>query len=270
MKSVFGFADYREFLSDYVANQPKGAKLRLAAIVDCQPGYVSQILGGTANLSLEQAEKLANYLGWDGASTHYFLLLVSFARAGTPGLRKHLQTEIHKLRGESAVLKNRFKPEKVLSIEDQATFYSSWHYGAIHVCVSIPGCDSEPGIASFFHLPEKRVNEVVQFLTRSGLITRARDGRLSIGSTQVYIGADSPLISKHHANWRMQAIAALDRYKDSHLHYSSVITISQADVARVRELMAKTIEDIRAIVRPSKDEACFSYALDLFEVGERK
>lgn len=269
MLSVFEYEDYRKFLSDYLKSQGKGAKLRLASAIECQPGYISQILSGTTNMSAEQAEKFTSHLGWDISVTRYFLLLVAYARAGTKSLANHFKLEIGRLRGEAQVLKHRFKPDKVLSIEDQATFYSSWHYGAVHVCVSVPGCETEDGIASYFDLPIKRINEVVQFLIRVGLIRKSESGRLSIGNTQVYIGSDSPLISKHHTNWRLKAIDALDRYKETHLHYSSVISISKADVDRIRELMSQTIQEIRTIVRDSKDEKCFSYALDLFEIGRK-
>ena len=220
-------------------------------------------------MSAEQAEKLASHLGWDVSTTTYFLLLVAHARAGTKGLVQHYESEIERLRLEAQVLKNRFKPEKILSIEDQAIFYSSWHYGAIHVCVSIAGCETEEGIASYFDLPLRRVNEIVQILTRVGLIKKSEVGTLAVGSTQVYIGSDSPLISKHHTNWRFKAIDSLDRYKEGDLHYSSVISISKTDVERIRELMTNVIQQIRAIVRESKDEKCFSYALDLFEVGRK-
>lgn len=268
MKSIFEYEEYRDFLTDHLSSQGKGAKLRLAEILTCQPGYISQILAGTANMSPEQAEKFTSEMGWSSPMTQYFLLLVAHARAGTTGLKKHLAGELSRHRGEAQVLKNRFKPEKVLSVEDQATFYSSWHYGAVHVSVSIPGCESETGLAKYLDLPLKRVNEITQFLLRVGLIKQDAGDRLVIGNTQIYIGADSPLISKHHTNWRLRAIEAQDRYKENHLHYSSVVSISEKDIHRVRELMATAIEKIRAIIRESKDEKCFSYAMDLFEVGK--
>lgn len=269
MRNLFEYNDYREFLKDFASSKGKGGKVVVAGIVGCQPGYLSQIFGGNSDLSPEQAERVTSHLGWDSPSTHYFLTLVSHARAGTPGLKKHFAQELERLRSQSLVLKNRFKPQVVLTIEDQATFYSSWHYGAMHVSVSIPGCDTTTGLAQYFALPEKRVNEVVQFLLRTGLI-KEDENRLVIGSTQVYVGTDSPLVSKHHTNWRFRAVEALDRYKAEHLHYSSVISVSRADVAQIRELFANVIQQVRAIVRASKDEACFSYALDLFELGQNE
>ena len=269
MRNLFEFQDYREFLSNFLQSSKKGAKLRLSQVLECQPGYLSQILSGASELSAEQAQRFTSFLGFDASMTHYFLLLVFHARAGTKSLRDHYQSQIETLRSQSQVLKNRLKPDKILAIEDQATFYSSWHYGAMHVCVSIPGCETEAGIASYFNLPLKRVYEVVQFLVRVGLVQRQVEGNLQIGSSQVFVGTDSPLISKHHTNWRFRAVDSFDRYKDSHLHYSSVISVAHSDVEKIREIMAQAIQKIRAVVRESKDECCYSYCLDLFEVGAK-
>jgi uncharacterized protein (TIGR02147 family) len=267
VRNLFESDDYRLVLKDYLARQSKGAKLNLAKVLGCQPGYLTQILTGKSDLSAEQAERFTSHVGWDAVHTQFFLLLVARTRAGTHTLKTHYTHEIERLREQSMVLKNRFRPEMVLTVEDQATFYSSWHYGALHVSVSIPGCDTAESSSRYFNLPLRRVNEVLQFLTRVGLIRETEGGKLTIGSTQVYVGTDSPLVTKHHTNWRMRAIDSFDRGQPEHLHYSSVISVSRADVKQIREIMAAAIQQIRAIVRASKDEACFSYAVDLFEMG---
>jgi hypothetical protein len=74
------------------------------------------------------------------------------------------------------------------------------------------------------------------------------------------------MISKHHTNWRMQAIQSLEREAESELHYSSVITVSEGDAVKIREALVKAIEQVRLIVKPSKDEALYCYNLDLFKV----
>jgi len=74
------------------------------------------------------------------------------------------------------------------------------------------------------------------------------------------------MISKHHTNWRMQAIQSFEKENESDLHYSSVITIAEDDIPRVREALIKAVEKVREIVRPSQDEAVLCYALDLFKV----
>ncbi len=270
MKQIFEFSDYRAFLNDQVAFLGKGAKSKLARAAECQPAYLSQVFSGSTDLSPEQAERIGGFLGLSETQKLYFLLLVSKERAGTTALKRTYDSELNRLRDSQLVLKNRVQPKKVLSLEEQAQFYSSWHYGVIHVSVSIPGCETENGLAEKFQLPLKRVNEVVEFLTQTGLIQRNKNGELEIGSTTVFIGSDSPLISKHHSNWRVRAIESLDNDNPQDLHYSGVMTCSYEDMLKIREKIIQCIQDMRGIIAPSPSDACFSYGFDLFEMGQTK
>lgn len=265
MRSIYDFTDYKEYLNDALDERGKGARSDLAKAADCQSGYVTHVLSGHAHFSLEQGERIATHLGLDEPQTQYFLDLISYGRAGTETLRRRFRRTLDAQKEKHSVLKTRLKVEKSLSIEDQAIFYSSWHYGAVHVSVSVPGCDTERGLSEYLKIPIGKVNQIVQFLERTGLILR-EDSRLKIGSTQIYIGSDSPLISKFHTNWRLRAIDSFDRYTERDLHYSSVITCSRQDAALIRETLVQAIEKIRPVIRASKDEACFSYSMDLFEL----
>jgi hypothetical protein len=62
--SVFLFKDYRKFLL-HLLDEPtaeRGQQARWAAAAGCQPAYMSHILKGRAEFSLEQAEALSNHL----------------------------------------------------------------------------------------------------------------------------------------------------------------------------------------------------------------
>lgn len=98
------------------------------------------------------------------------------------------------------------------------------------------------------------------------LIKRSGD-RLEVGKQTVFLGSDSPLISKFHTNWRLKALDSIDKGKDEDLHFSSVLTCSEKDAGRIREALVKVIEQIRPIIRSSKDEACYSYTIYFFDLG---
>lgn len=265
-KSLFEFTSYKEYLNCTLDDAPKGARLSLAKAAGCQAGYVTHVLSGNAHFSLEQAEKIAHHLGHSDEQRHFFILLVNFGRAGTESLRRYYRRQLDDLRENRRILKNRVKFQKTLSVEKQAEFYSSWHYGAFHVGVSIPGCDTEKGLSDYFGVPIHRVNKVVSFLETVGLVVR-EGSSLKVGPSQVFLGSDSPLISKHHMNWRIEAIKSLDHYTERDLHYSGVFTASHNDIEIIREVMVAAIERIRDLIKPSKDEACFSYGFDLFSIG---
>lgn len=157
--------------------------------------------------------------------------------------------------------------QRSLSVDKQSVFYSSWHYGAFHVAISLPDCNTEKKLSDYFQLPLKRVNQIVSFLEEVSLVTR-EGTKLKVGPSQVFLGSDSPLISELHTNWRIEAIKSLDRYTEKDLHYSAAFTASYEDVAQIREIMVDCIEQIRSVIKPSKDEGCFAYGFDLFGVGK--
>lgn len=221
------------------------------------------MLGGSADFSLEQAEKLSQYFGHSEDQTLYFLWMVQYARAGSLTLKKIFEDQMTLMIEKRQVLKNRLDYSKILSPSDQAIFYSSWIHGAIHVLVSVSGCQTERGISDYLGLPIQKTSEVLNFLEQVGLVIRS-DGKYKVGTSHIHLGSDSGMISKHHTNWRMRAIQSLDLPFKNNLHYSSVITCSREDVILIREYMVQTIEKIRATVKKSEDEEAFSYAFDLF------
>lgn len=264
--SIYDYNDYKSYLNTSLDTFGKGSRAKLAAAANCQAGYITHVLGGNAHFSHEQAESINHFLGHSEEQGHYFILLVSYGRAGTDALRRYYKKQLDGLRENRSVLKNRVQFQKTLSLEDQAFFYSSWHYAAVHVAVSLPGCNSEKGLSAYFGLSMQRIGEIVEFLEKVGLIIR-EGTKLKVGLSRVFLGSDSPLISKLHTNWRLEAIKSLDRYTEKDLHFSSAFTASYKDVAQIREMMIECIEQIRAVIKPSKDEGCFVYGLDLFKIG---
>ena len=101
----------------------------------------------------------------------------------------------------------------------------------------------------------------------SGLASQNGVGRFSIGTARIHLGSDSPMISKFHTNWRMQVISSLDKDRTlEDLHYSSAITISEADFKKLKALLIKNIEEFKAMVRGSKEEGAFCFAVDFFRI----
>jgi uncharacterized protein (TIGR02147 family) len=262
--SIYEYRDYKSYLRHALdAREERGVRSRLAEAAQCHTAYISQTLNGNNHFSLEQGERIAHFLGLGSEQTSFLLLLIQYGRAGTPALRKILERQIHASVEAQLVLKNRLEFKKTLSREDQATFYSSWQYGAVHVLVSVPGCHSEQGIADYLGLPLQRVSEILQFLLSVGLVAR-KGNHYEIGTSHIHLESDSPMISKHHTNWRMRAVQSLDQPRPEELHYSSVITASREDSSKIREILVRAIEEVRAVVRKSGNEEGYCYSLDFF------
>ena len=265
--SLFDFQHYKEYLLHWISAQPSGGgeRSRLAEALKCQLAYVSQVLSGNAHFSLEQAEVLNILFDHTEDEAEYFLLLVQSDRAGSVALRTRLAKKIKKIADERLILRNRLQFEKVLKNEDQMTYYSAWYYAAIHVALAIPGLETKEALSKVFHLSPSKISKVLEFLITRGLV-KEKNGIFSPGDIRMHLSNDSPMISKHHTNWRMKAIQSLEEEGANELHYSSVITISETDTQLVRETLIKAIERVREVVRPSKDELLYCYSVDLFSV----
>lgn len=268
-QSVFEANDYKAYLNDRLDDPSRGggrgARARLSKAIGCQTAYTAQVLRGTAHFSLEQAESINAFLGHSDEESHFFLLLVQVARAGSGPLRQRFEREIARLQEARLFLKNRLGVKQPLGHEDQVIYYSSWQYAAIHALVSIPKLRAPQSLSRRLGLEMGKINEALSFLSRSGILEETAHG-YKIGTARIHLGADSPLVAKHHINWRLQAIRALEGDTRENLHYSSVISLSESDASRIRELLIKALETIKPIVRDSAEETGRCLNIDFFKI----
>jgi uncharacterized protein (TIGR02147 family) len=269
MVSIFDHHNYREFLDLAIRALPRqgyGARLKLAEAVGCQSTYVSQVLKGHAHFNLEQAERAARFFDLGEAETECFLLLVQEERASTKELAAHFRKLRSRLLETRKELKNRFQAPQPLSPEQIAKYYGAWHYSAIHALTTIPGFRTRESIHERLGLSRETVLEAVEFLLGAGLLAD-EGGELRPGSTIMYLGGDSPFVKKHHLNWRLRSMFNIDHASKDDLHYSTVITISEADFRKVREQFVKTLESVRKTINESSEEKLCSLCLDFYEVA---
>lgn len=270
MSLVFDFHDYKPYLIQAIEQMPKrgrGFRSRLANAVRCQTAFVSQVLNGSAHFTLEQALAINPLLGHDEDEGNYFLLLVQQGRAGSPALDKHFRKQAEKARAQRLIIRERFKSRAELTSEQQMTFFSEWYFVALQILTSIPEYQTPRELQTALGLPQATLNRAISFLLESGII-RDDQGKLKIGQNRIHLGSDSPLISKHHVNWRLQAMRSLERGPDHDLHYTSVVSVSAADVERIKVALIDTIDRYNKIVAASPEEECHCLSLDFFKVTD--
>jgi uncharacterized protein (TIGR02147 family) len=266
-KEIFEFRSYKDFLHSRVG-PPKsrhGLRIAMAKKLRCQPTYVSQVLNGRAHLSLEQGEALSDFFGLTSDQRHYFLLLIQWERAGTPSLASYFKEQLEEIKTRRLILTARLGGENKLSKEHQSIYYSSWHYAAIHMALTIPQLRSPRALAKALGLSLKRVSEVAEFLCSAGLAQKKGE-LLETGTNQIRLGKESHNILKHHTNWRHQAIDSLDRETLADLHYSGVVTLSREDVLKLKNRILEFIQESVKTVRESKEEELYCLAVDFFSL----
>ncbi len=73
------------------------------------------------------------------------------------------------------------------------------------------------------------------------------------------------MLPRHHANWRMKAMMALDHEKKDELHYTAVLGISKKDYSLFREKMMNLLSDFEPVITKSPEEIQVVMLLDLFQ-----
>jgi uncharacterized protein (TIGR02147 family) len=266
MKNVFDFSSYKaylEFADQSRKSFQRGFRSKLAEAIGCQSGYISHVMNGNAQLSLEQGLKAAIFLGLKPKERKYFLRLIEWERAGTPELKAEFVDELRALKDEYLNIKERVGDSVLLTESEQSHYYSSWLYLAVHVASSLPGNADLKSIAEALKISEEVVGRVLLFLIQTGIIQESK-GKLKPGLTQVHLNRESPLIRQHHTNWRIAAIQSLANDDKTDIHYSTVSTLSKADVEILKAEMTKLIEKYVETVKPSKEEVMYGFNMDFY------
>jgi len=265
---IFEFSDYRKFLASAVDGRSKstsGIKSKLAAASGVQPSYITKVLAGDAHLSLEQGERAGAFFGLDSAQNLHLVLLISMARAGTPSLRRTFEIQVENSQLNYLNSKKALFPPSPLSEADKGLFYSSWQYAALLHCLATPRLNTMAAAGSHLRIPKVRCKEIFSFLESRGLI-RVANGKVVEVRGWDFNVENTALIVRDHANWRLMAIRAFENHPKNNLHFSAVVSLSEADFPRIKKMLLDTLGECRKIIQDSKEEKVASLLVDFFGV----
>lgn len=261
--------DYRSFLNQYIKAQPKrghGFKLKISEELRVHPTLITQILKGQKSFTMEHAFSLVLFLKFNDLEKDYFLTLIEYDRAGSESLKKFIEKKLLKLRQEGEKVKNRVAVYSSLGESDQALFYSQWFYSAIRLSCGIGKNVEAKTICRQFDLPFNLVEQVLSFLVSRGLVVEKTNGTFVPGPQNTFLPAESPLISRHHMNWRMKAIERHPRLLPDELAFSAPVTVAEKDVSKIRKLCLDLIESVSKQVAESPSETLACINVDWFRL----
>lgn len=269
--NLFESVDYKAYLCSRVgeAGQRKGVKSAMARALNCQPTYITSVLYSSANLSLEQAEALNSFFAHTKEESQFFLLMVSRDRAGTQTLKAHFQEQCDQILKSRLILTKRLGQHNPLNEQSRGQFYSSWHYLAVQIAVTIPEYQDHESLAKALDLPSNLIAEVLQFLCETSLVEK-RGSKFFPTTTQIRLGNDSHHIRKHHTNWRIKALESLDRESLTDLHYSGIVSLSEADVVVIKDTLLRQLKANLKIIAESKEQKLYVLNLDFFNLTKPK
>lgn len=265
---VFDFINYKTFVLQYLQQLPKkghGQLSRIAEALGVHTTMVTHVLKGDLHLGPEQALALSEFLGLNDLETEYFVNLVGLARAGDQRTKKYYSKNLETLKEKASNLRDRLQVKNALDESDQAIFYSTWIYTALRLLSAIPEYQSARAMAEKLNLPQKQVNKSLEFLLSRGLCAE-KDNRIVYGDVKTYLESGSPLVTRHHINWRMKLIEQLQHMQPDELAFTFPVVIAEKDYAKIREEIVRMIEQVKKISDPSESEKLYCMTIDWLEI----
>ncbi len=265
--NLFEFQDYKEFIRSWISAQPKGGHgeyRRLAQALNVSTTMISQVFKSDKHLSMELANETIEYLQLSFEEGDYFLLLVEYARAGSFKLKERLLRQIQKKQELARSIKNLMKNEAELSEKSKSIFYSSWKYSAIRLLVDLENNKTVSEIADGLSLQKNHVQKILEFLIENKLVIK-KNNNYMMGPARTHIPSDSPLVFRHHQNWRLRSVEIMTEGRESDLFFTAPMSLSEEVAFTVRQRLPKIIKEITDSVAPSKSETVRCLNIDWFQ-----
>ena len=173
------YDDFRAYLRDmveYLREGGRGFSFRSFASRAgySSPSFLKLVIDGKSNLSNESIFRFAKALGLRGKEVELFEALVLFTQSKSDEDRNHYYSRLQRTAGPRDPI--------VQLRKDQYEVYSEWFGLAIREMLNLPGfCEDPAWIASRLNPPvtEAAARRMLNLLIDTGLVHRARDGRLS-------------------------------------------------------------------------------------------
>jgi uncharacterized protein (TIGR02147 family) len=254
MKSIFEYNDYRQYLKDFYSEkkaESPGFSYRLLAekVGFKSAGHFTQIIQGTANISIHLIERFAQFLKLNKKEKAFFQELVLFNQA-----RKHADKKRH----FEGLISFKESSAKLLDA-DQYEFYAEWYYTAVREILNFYPFDGnydhlakmvEPSIS------REEAQKAVQLLEKLGLIAKAQDGAYKLTDAVITTGyhAQAVSINNHVLNSLQLAQQALDYFPRNERNLSTVsVSASQSGYERMVEELRAFRKRILEIARNDED-----------------
>ena len=266
--NIYEYKDYKQFLLTSLRRLPnhgRGQLSKLAKYLKTSPVAISQILRGVRDFTHEQALEVSEYFQLSELESEYFIMLVLHSRAGTFKLKKKLELQLDQIRIKSQTIKARVPKSSELDEKARNKFYSQWYYSGIRLITSIDSYNTIEKISAKLNISVSRVREVMEFLLQYGLCIEDR-GQFKMGPKSTHIEASSPLVTRHHTNWRLKALENMENLSAEELFYTGPMTLSRSSMKKIRAELVTCIENStrEAIDSSSENLACLN--IDFFHL----
>ncbi len=266
--NIFEYENYRKIIKKWISEQPKqghGQNLKMAQHLRMDASIFSKILNEERELGIENAYLLAEYMGLIPIEKEYFIHLALLEKSSNYQFKNYIKDKVTRIKKESQNLSERISSDKKSTEEEKSKFYSSWLYSAIWLQTSIGTGRTFLELQKEFQIPSPQLTEIIEFLLQTGLILMI-EGKYQMGATTIFVGKDSPMLVRHHMNWRLKVMDKAILQSKEDLIFTSPLTCSEKDFETIKERIAQLIQETIKIAQDSKAEKLVYFGVDCFKV----
>ncbi len=270
ISQLFEYQDFREYTRTTL-NQPpfgRGSQAQLAKFLDCQPSFVSQILNGKNELSLEHAHRINLFFQHRPIESDYFLNLVLLSKAASSELIKYYQRHLERIR-EQAMSIDFLLNQDEIDERQVLEYYNNWNHLAIHMLVTLPEYQTRARLQKRLNISDVEYLSCVEFLTRLRLIEINEDESLRPGRNRIHLKKSSPYAKYAGSMMRLKALERLDMSSEQNMHFSAMFTVSQNVYDQLKIRLKEVILELNEKTKDDQPTQLVSLTLDLMNFMER-
>ena len=268
-KNIFTYDSYKAYMIDRLDSaEARGMRSLLAKHLNCQSGFISQVLNGDRHFSSEHMIEIAEFFKLNAMETDFFMIMAHSDRAGSEHLKEYYRDRMQKMKISRQRLPLEVKTE--LTETEIVTFHSHWYYYAVYELTGLKIKLDEEQIAQMLDVSVARVKKALRFLLDVGVVIDDK-GRYRKSDFNMAVGRKTPYINLIHRNFRFEAIRSLDRREMEDSHYSRFFTVSKKKAALLQEKIADFVKELNEEIGPAESQAAevlYSFCLDCFRYGK--
>lgn len=264
-ESVFTYDNYKKYLAhQLIGPANRGQLSRAATYMNCQRSFLSRVISEHLHLTPDHAYLMGQFLKLTEAERQYFTLLVEFERAGHIDYKNHIKTQITKIKKAHDSIQERTQRTNITTENIQIQYFATWLTSAIHFLTAIPEFRTEQALAQRLNCSIPQVKFSLNVLQQMGFVENLK-GKWTYKNGDFHLPKSSPLVILHHQNWRHRAVSAAQDFEANNVHFTGILTLSQRDRERLRELILSFIADANKISDPSQPEEAMILCCDYYK-----
>ncbi|MCF0222307.1 MAG: TIGR02147 family protein [Fibrobacter sp.] len=263
MKPISQYQDYRLYIQDYYIEKKHKSSFTWRDFAKeagfSSSGYLKLVCDGKTRLTAEGAQKTAQAMKLGEFENHYFLLMVEYGNAKTFEKRKRAFEEMIALGNAQKV--------NVLG-GDFYTYFGTWKNPVIRELAPVMPHAKPSEIADqcLMEISAAQVVEVLDFLTKRGLLVKDKDGLYHQTDKTVSTGPMDVVpeaVRSMHRQMGDFAMRALEELPLSERSFSGLtMGIAQKDYEKILDEIVDFRRRVAAVVEES-DETEIVYRLNL-------